>query len=91
MIPMAGMGDPMKPAPDRRRCGAVTRGGAPCRSFAVFPKGRCRMHGGAPGSGAPKGNRNAQTHGLHTKAAKADRRALNRLMADFERLLDDME
>ena len=57
----------------------------------MFRKMRCRMHGGAPGSGAPKGNRNAQTHGHHTKAAKADRRALTRLMANAERLLGEME
>ena len=69
----------------------------------MFRKMRCRMHGGAPGSGAPKGNRNAQTHGHHTKAAKADRRALTRLMAracpwaglrpdpGAERLLGEME
>jgi hypothetical protein len=49
------------------------------------------MHGGAPGSGAPRGNRNALKHGRATKAAKADRRALNRLVADAERMLGEME
>jgi hypothetical protein len=34
------------------RCGAKTRSGKPCRSPAVAGKRRCRMHGGAPGSGA---------------------------------------
>ncbi len=29
------------------RCGARTRGGAPCRGPAVRGKRRCRMHGGA--------------------------------------------
>ena len=48
------------------------------------------MHGGAPGSGAPKGNGNALKHGHYTKAAKADRRALNRLVAAAERLLGEM-
>jgi len=38
------------------RCGAKTRSGGACRSPAVHGKKRCRMHGGAPGSGAPKAN-----------------------------------
>jgi len=41
-----------------RRCGAKTRLGAPCRSPAISGKSRCRMHGGAKGSGAPSGNSN---------------------------------
>ncbi len=49
------------------------------------------MHGGAPGSGAPLDNRNALKHGHYTKAAKAHRRALNRLVADSGRLLGEME
>ena len=48
------------------------------------------MHGGAPGSGAPLGNRNALTHGLTTRAAKARRRAVNRLIGDAESLLREM-
>jgi hypothetical protein len=34
------------------RCGAKTRSGKACRSPAVQGKKRCRMHGGAAGSGA---------------------------------------
>ena len=45
------------------RCGARTRAGTPCRSPAVHGRARCRMHGGARGSGAPRGNRNAWKHG----------------------------
>jgi len=41
------------------RCGAKTRSGKPCQSPAANGYRRCRMHGGAPGSGAPKGNSNA--------------------------------
>ena len=51
------------------RCGARTRGGRPCRSPAVYGKRRCRMHGGAVGSGAPEGNQNALKHGVFTKEA----------------------
>lgn len=52
------------------RCGARTRAGTPCQSPAVTGKKRCRMHGGAKGSGAPKGNNNALKHGLYTAEAK---------------------
>jgi uncharacterized protein YjcR len=37
---------------------------------AVQGKARCRMHGGANGSGAPLGNQNALKHGFHTAKAK---------------------
>jgi hypothetical protein len=40
------------------RCGARTRSGSPCRSPIVNGEKRCRMHGGAVGSGAPKGGKN---------------------------------
>ena len=40
------------------RCGAKTRRGKPCQSPPVRGKRRCRMHAGAPGSGAPFGRRN---------------------------------
>jgi hypothetical protein len=37
-------------------------------------KGRCRLHGGASGSGGPPGERNGQyRHGERTKAAIAER------------------
>ncbi|MDX6807168.1 HGGxSTG domain-containing protein [Terrihabitans rhizophilus] len=53
------------------RCGAKTRAGTPCQSPAVRGKIRCRMHGGAKGSGAPRGERNgAYRHGFHTAEAK---------------------
>ena len=58
------------------RCGARTRGGGNCRAPAVRAKRRCRMHGGAGGSGAQPGNTNARTHGFYSAAAKAERRAL---------------
>jgi hypothetical protein len=55
--------DPMhlSHVPEQRqvaRCGARTRSGRPCRSPAAIGRRRCRMHGGAPGSGGPKGPRN---------------------------------
>jgi hypothetical protein len=63
-----------------RRCGAKTRSCKPCRSPAVSGKKRCRMHGGAPGSGAPKGNQNALKHGNHTRAAIALRKQVRSLV-----------
>ena len=50
-----------------RRCGAKTRSGRPCKSPAVQGKARCRMHGGAAGSGAPLGNTNALKHGKFSR------------------------
>lgn len=54
---------------NRKRCGAKTRSGKPCKSWAM-PNGRCRMHGGKS-TGAPpeklKGKQNAMKHGLFAK------------------------
>jgi hypothetical protein len=63
-----------------RRCGATTRAGHPCLSPAVGGRNRCRMHGGAAGSGAPRGNRNALKHGLYTRAAMDERRRMQELV-----------
>ena len=43
---------------EKRRCGAKTRSGEPCKKWAVKGRTRCRLHGGA-NPGAPKGNKNA--------------------------------
>ena len=73
------------------RCGAKTRSGGACRSPAVHGKKRCRMHGGARGSGAPKANQNARTHGLFTKDAIAERRGIQRLLGEARKLLEEMK
>ena len=70
------------------RCGAKTRSGKCCRAPAVNGKKRCRMHGGAEGSGAPKGNRNALKHGLYTREAIRDRRALRQLIRDSKTFVE---
>jgi uncharacterized protein YjcR len=72
------------------RCGAKTRSGRSCKSPSVHGKKRCRMHGGAPGSGAPKGNQNALKHGLYTKAAIEERRQLRALIRQSQKLLQDI-
>jgi len=73
------------------RCGAKTRCGGTCRSPAVHGKKRCRMHGGAPGSGAPRANQNARKHGLFTREALAERRQIQALLGEARRLLEEMK
>jgi hypothetical protein len=73
------------------RCGAKTRAGGPCRAPAVRGKRRCRMHGGAPGSGAPRGNRNARRRGLFTGEAIAERKRIQALLGEVRMLLQGMK
>ena len=72
------------------RCGARTRNGAPCRAPAVNGKRRCRMHGGANGSGAPKGNQNALKHGVFTKAAILERAEMREFIKESEEFLKSL-
>lgn len=65
------------------RCNAKTRAGRPCRNAPVQGKRRCRMHGGAPGSGAPPGNKNALKTGFHTSASIALRQQIRQIMKDL--------
>jgi hypothetical protein len=73
------------------RCGAKTRSGKPCRSPAVNGRKRCRMHGGAPGSGAPRGNKNALKTGLYTHEAIEERRKLRALLRQSRLLIQKIE
>ena len=79
---------PMRESP---RCGARTRRGTACEAPAVSGKLRCRMHGGARGSGAPEGNRNAWKHGRHSKEAIAERKALGDLIRASRAFLEEIE
>ena len=54
-----------------KKCGAKTKAGSKCQYQAGqgtdhLGTGRCRLHGGAS-KGAPKGNKNAQKHGIYSK------------------------
>jgi hypothetical protein len=50
----------------------------------VKGKRRCRMHGGAYGSGAPRGKRNGNyRHGFYTAEAIAERRAVRALIREL--------
>ncbi|MDH2352342.1 HGGxSTG domain-containing protein [Bradyrhizobium sp. SSUT112] len=72
------------------RCGAGTRSGTICRAPAVQGKARCRMHGGARKSGAPRGNQNARTHGAFTGDRIAERRAIRALLGETQQLLREL-
>jgi uncharacterized protein YjcR len=73
------------------RCGAKTRAGGSCRSAAVRGKRRCRMHGGAHESGAPKGNRNALRHGRFARDVIAERERIQDLLAEARALLREIK
>ncbi|WP_372625082.1 HGGxSTG domain-containing protein [Falsiroseomonas sp.] len=86
--PVPAATGPMQASP---RCGARTRGGTPCRAPAVKGRRRCRMHGGAKGSGAPRYSQNALKHGLTTAEAKAERREIGELIRTGRRVLKEMD
>jgi uncharacterized protein YjcR len=46
----------------------------------VRGKARCRMHGGAKGSGAPRGNKNALKQGDYTRERIQERRLEQELL-----------
>jgi hypothetical protein len=71
-----------------RRCGAKTRAGHPCRQAAVRDRSRCRMHGGAKGSGGPRGNRNGNyKRGLYTRENQSIRRAMRAKVQEIRALI----
>ena len=73
------------------RCGARTRDGHPCRSPAVRGKKRCRMHGGAPGSGAPRKNRNAFKSGDYTREEIEQRRRIQDLIRQSNKFCSEID
>jgi hypothetical protein len=75
-----------------RRCGARTRSGHPCRQAAVTGRARCRMHGGARGSGGPQGDRNGNfKHGVWTRESADLRRAMRAQIREIRALLRTTE
>lgn len=65
----------------RQRCGAKTRSGEPCKTWAM-PNGRCRMHGGKSLSGVAHPN---YRHGGYSKDLPA------RLLPRYEAVLANPE
>jgi hypothetical protein len=49
------------------------------------------MHGGAPGSDAPCGNKNALKHGRYTREALEERRQLRALLRQSRMLIEQIE
>lgn len=72
------------------RCGAKTRKDTPCEAPAVRGKARCRMHGGAHGSGAPRGNQNALKSGLYTAESLELRRHVTQLVRQSRKIIEEM-
>ncbi|WP_090483147.1 HGGxSTG domain-containing protein [Qipengyuania nanhaisediminis] len=73
------------------RCGAKTRAGGSCKSPSISGKKRCRMHGGAAGSGAPKNNHNALKHGFYSREEVRKRRLIKLMLDDFRKTLSEIE
>jgi uncharacterized protein YjcR len=49
------------------------------------------MHGGAKGSGSPVGNRNALKHGMYTKAALEEQKALRSMIREMKESLQEID
>ncbi len=59
------------------RCGAKRRDSQPCQKPRAKDRTRCRLHGGALGSGAPRGEANGRFRsGFYTAEAIEERRYL---------------
>ncbi len=70
-----------------RRCGAKTRAGHLCKQAAVRDRASCRMHGGAKGSGGPRGMHNGNfKHGIYTHEAKTTRRVMRENVREINAL-----
>jgi hypothetical protein len=70
-------------------CGAKMASGL-CKAPPAAGKRRCFRHGGAPGSGAPRGSQNALKHGFYTKKAIGDRRRLYQLLHELTHLAREL-
>jgi len=89
--------DPMRQASVARRlanmakaprCDAKTRAGHSCRQAAVKGRARCRMHGGAKGSGGPRGDRNGNfKHGLWTRESLEMHRTTRAMVREIRAFL----
>ena len=74
-----------------KRCLAKTRRRTLCQTACVKGKKRCRMHGGAKGSGAPKGSKNAFKHGRYSAETIQRRVEVTRLIRQFKEMEKGLE
>jgi len=79
-----------------QRCGAKTRGGAPCKNPPVTGKARCRMHGGrSTGAKTPEGRARLSAlhlkHGRSTTEAKAEAKRRAEIGREVRAELRDIE
>lgn len=74
-----------------QKCGAKTRSGVPCRNPPVTGKNRCRMHGGATGSGAQPGNQNALKHGLYSRQERENRSEIDQILNSLNQLTNELK
>ena len=73
-------------------CGAKTRGGDPCRNYAM-KNGRCRMHGGAStgpktAAGVARWRAAVTTHGGRSREMKEFRARVRDLRAGARKLVE---
>ena len=73
------------------KCLAKTRHGTLCQKSPVQGKKRCRMHGGAKGSGAKIGNKNALKHGRYTAENIENHLKLNRFIKSCKEELKEID
>jgi glucans biosynthesis protein len=92
------MARPRRPAPEGagppagpQVCGARRRDGSICQRPPVEGRRRCRSHGCAPNTGAPKGNRNALKHGCFTAVEMARRRRINDFIRECNATLKQVD
>jgi len=71
------------------KCLAKTRRQGTCQTPPVTGKKRCRMHGGAKGTGAPKGNKNAFKNG-YNKEIIANSKSAIAIIKQWKIFMQDM-
>lgn len=74
------------------RCDAKARTNnySPCRNPAVRGRRKCRMHGGAKGSGAPRDNVNALKHGETTAKVRALKSEIRQTIQHSKHIIQDL-
>jgi glucans biosynthesis protein len=85
--PQQGAGSPA----GEQTCGARLRDGSLCQRPPVEGRRRCRSHGCAPRTGAPKGNRNAMKHGCFTAVEMARKRRLSDFIRECRETMREVD